>query len=73
MDVGFSVTLDGSFEAARTAVERVVHEPLGTCDTSDGTRTCGLEIAGRQTLILMAESTGKTNEVLVGWFYAYEK
>jgi hypothetical protein len=73
MGVGFSVMVSGSFDAARKAVEGVMHKPLGQCETSDEMRTCALEIAEKKSLLLLGDSSGKSKEVLVGCFYFYEK
>ena len=36
-------------------------------------RTCGLEIAEKRTLMLMAEDSPKATTTLVGCYYFYEK
>ena len=73
MGVGFSVVVSGSFDAAKKAVEGVIHKPLGKCETSDEMRTCGLEISEKKSVMLMGDNSRKSKEVLIGCFYFYEK
>src|SRR4051812_4108669 len=70
---GFSVTVDAPFETAKRNVEKSVGSPLKHCDTSDGMRTCDLQIAEKKTVMLMADATGREKSTLVGCFYFYEK
>jgi len=71
MGVGFSVTVDAPFDKARQAIERAAGKPLSKCETSDGMRSCGLEIAEKRTLMVMAEDGAA--KTLVGCYYFYEK
>jgi hypothetical protein len=73
MGVGLSVNVDAPFDKARQAVEKAVGKPLSKCETSDGMRTCGLEIAEKRTLMVMAEDSPKAATTLVGCYYFYEK
>ena len=73
MGVGISATVDAPFDKARKAIEKVAGKPLTKCETSDGMRTCGLEIAVKRTLMLMAEDNPKATTTLVGCYYFYEK
>ncbi len=73
MGVGLSITVDAPFDKARQAIEKVAGKPLTKCETSDGMRTCGLEIAEKRTLMLMAEDNAKATTTLVGCYYYYEK
>jgi hypothetical protein len=70
---GFSVSVDAPFDTARKAMEKAIGKPLKDCDTSDGMRTCGLEIAEKRTVMLMADATGREKTTLLGCFYFYEK
>ena len=73
MGVGLSVTVDAPFDKARQAIEKTVGKPLTKCETGDSMRTCGLEIAEKRTLMLMAEDSPKATTTLVGCYYFYEK
>lgn len=73
MGVGFSVVLGASFDSAREHVQKATGKTLGDCDTSDGMRTCGVEIARERTITLMAAENSKEARTLLGCFYVYEK
>jgi hypothetical protein len=70
---GFSVAVNAPFDTARKNVEKTIGKTLQHCETSDGMRTCGLEIADKRTVMLMADATGREKTTLVGCFYFYEK
>jgi hypothetical protein len=72
MGVGFSVTVDASFDKARKVMESTLGKRLAKCEASDGMHTCELDIAEQRTFTLMAED-GTTNRTLVGCYYYYEK
>ena len=73
MGVGFSVLVDATFDAARHALEQRLGKPLAQCETSDGMRTCGLQIAEQRTVTLMSSDTPNDKRALVGCYYFYEK
>jgi hypothetical protein len=73
MGVGFSAVLDASFDTVREHVEKAIGKPLKDCETSDGMRTCGLEIAKERTITLMAGENDTQKRTLVGCYYFYEK
>ena len=73
MGVGISMTVDAPFDKARQAIEKVAGKPLTKCETGEGMRSCGLEIAEKRTLMLMAEDSPKATTTLVGCYYLYEK
>jgi hypothetical protein len=73
MGVGFSLTVDATFDDARKAVEKALGKPLEKCESGDGMRTCGLEIAPRRTVMLMAEDRPGVRNALIGCYYFYEK
>lgn len=73
MGVGLSATVDAPFDKARQAIEKATGKSLGKCETGEGMRTCGLEIAEKRTLVLMAEDSPKATTTLVGCYYYYEK
>jgi hypothetical protein len=73
MGVGFSVTVDATFDETRTSLEKTVGKKLAKCETSDGMRSCELEIAQKRTIMLMSGDDPKASETLVGCYYYYEK
>jgi hypothetical protein len=73
MGVGFSLTVDATFEEARKAVEKALGKPLQNCESSEGTRDCELEIAPQRTVMLMAEDKPDAKDTLIGCYYFYEK
>ena len=73
MGVGFSVTVDAPFDQARKSLEKTLGKPLGKCETGDGMRTCGREVAEQRTLTLMADDNPKSATTLIGCYYYYEK
>ncbi len=73
MGVGFSLTLDASFDMTRRALEKKLGHSLEHCDTSDGMRTCELEIADKRTVMLVAGDDPKSTKTLLGCYYYYEK
>ena len=73
MGVGFSVLVDATFDDARQVLERNLGKPLEHCETGDGMRTCGLQIAEQRTVTLMSSDTPGDKRALVGCYYLYEK
>lgn len=73
MGVGFSVVLDASFDTARAAVEKAVGKPFTDCETGDGMRMCGRELAEKRTLTLMADASGASRRALLGCYYFYAR
>jgi hypothetical protein len=73
MGVGFSVTVEASFDTARAHLEKAVGKSLKHCEASDGMKTCDLEIAPKRTLTLMSGDSPKSTSTLLGCFYLYEK
>jgi len=73
MGVGFSVILDAPFDTAREHAETALGKALGQCETGDGMRTCGLEIAKERTVTLMAGEHDTTRRTLLGCYYFYAK
>lgn len=71
--VGFSVTLGAEFDTARLNVEKAIGKKLKDCSTSDGMRMCGLEIAAKRTLMLMASDKDRSARTLLGCYYFYAK
>jgi hypothetical protein len=73
MGFGFSVLLNGSFDAVRKVVEKKLGKSLGKCDDGENMRSCELEIGEKRTVMLMAQDDPKTNSALLGCYYYYEK
>jgi hypothetical protein len=73
MGVGFSLTADATFDDARKALEKALGKTLQHCETSDGMKTCDLEIAPQRTATLMAGDSPKSHQTLIGCYYFYEK
>ena len=73
MGVGFSATVEATFDKARQVFEKSLGKKLGKCEMGDGMRSCELGIADKRTFMLMAEDNSKSTTTLVGCFYYYEK
>ncbi|HEY1629834.1 MAG TPA: hypothetical protein VGF56_00865 [Rhizomicrobium sp.] len=73
MGVGFSVTVDARFDAAKAMLEKTLGKKLGKCETGDGMHMCELKIAEKRTVTLMASDNPKDSTTLVGCYYFYEK
>jgi hypothetical protein len=73
MGVGFSLTVEATFEDARKAVEKALGKPLTKCDTGEGMRSCELEVAPQRTVMLITEDTPGARKALIGCYYFYEK
>ena len=73
MGVGFSLTVDATFDTARQVLEHRIGKPLGHCETSDGMRTCELQLAEQRTATVMASDDPKAKQTLIGCYYFYEK
>jgi hypothetical protein len=73
MGVGFSVTVDATFDVAKQALEEKLGKPLRQCDTGEGMRTCELPIAEQRTVMLMSGDPPNDKTTLVGCYYFYEK
>ncbi len=72
MGVGFSVTVNGSFETAKKAVENAVGKTLKCEADSDEVRACQAEL-GPQKTVTVASDTQGSKSALIGCFYLYEK
>ncbi len=73
MGVGFSLTVDATFDDARKAVEKALGRPLQKCEAGEDMRTCALEIAPQRTIMLMSEDKPGAKDTLLGCYYFYEK
>lgn len=74
MAVGFSVVVDAGFAKTKTSLEKKLGKMFGKCERpSDNMRTCELKIAGKRTVLLMAEDNVNSTTTLFGCYYFYEK
>jgi hypothetical protein len=73
MGVGFSVTVAAKYDEAKHRLEKTLGKPLVHCETSDGMRSCDLQIAEKRTVMLMAEDDPRATSTLIGCYYFYEK
>jgi hypothetical protein len=73
MGVGFSMTVDATFDDTRKAAEKALGQPLKKCESGDNMRMCGLEIAPQRTITLMNEDRPSAKDTLIGCYYFYEK
>ena len=60
MGVGFSVQVKAPFDRAKKAVEQSIGKSLKKCETSDGMRTCELEIGEKKTAMLLSDAAGRS-------------
>ncbi|HEY3637103.1 MAG TPA: hypothetical protein VGK90_03045 [Rhizomicrobium sp.] len=73
MGVGFSLTVDATFDDTRKAAEKALGKPLGKCETGDGMRSCALEVAPQRTVTVMSADKPGAGNTLIGCYYFYEK
>jgi len=74
MAVGFSVTVNASFDKTKSALEKKIGKSLKKCEPpSDNMRTCELTIGEKKTVVLMAEDNPKSTTALFGCYYLYAK
>jgi hypothetical protein len=73
MGVGFSLTVDAGFDKARSTIEKALGRTVPHCETSDGMKSCALEIAPQRSIILMSDDNPKSQQTLIGCYYFYEK
>lgn len=73
MALGFSAAVDVPYDKARAALEKIAGKKLGQCESSDGMKTCALQIAEQRTITVMAVDGQKPEQTLIGCYYFYEK
>jgi hypothetical protein len=73
MGVGFSLTVDATFDDTRKTVEQALGKPLHKCESGEDMRTCELEIAPQRSVTLLAEDKPGARRTLIGCYYFYEK
>jgi hypothetical protein len=73
MGVGFSVMLAVPFDKAKTLFAQKLGKPLTHCETSDGMKSCDLQVADKRTFMITANDRPGESKTLVGCFYYYEK
>jgi hypothetical protein len=73
MGVGISMTVSAKFDEAKLRMEKALGKRFAHCDSSDGMRSCELQIAEKRNVMLMAEDDPKATSTLIGCYYFYEK
>jgi len=73
MGVGFSLTVDATFDEARKAVEKALGKALQKCESGEDMRTCELELAPQRSVTLLAQDKPGARRTLIGCYYFYEK
>lgn len=73
MGVGFSATVAAKFDETKHRLEKTLGKNFAHCDTSDGMRSCELQIADKRTVMLLADDDPKSTSTLIGCYYFYEK
>ena len=73
MGVGFSLTVDATFDEARKALETALGKTLQKCDSGEGMKNCEREIAPQRTVTLLSEDRPGSRHTLIGCYYFYEK
>jgi len=73
MGVGFSLTVEATFDEARKTIEKALGKTLAHCEASDGMKSCELSIAKQRSVMLMAEDKADARRTLIGCYYFYEK
>ena len=73
MGVGFSLSVEGNFDTARAAFEKLAGKTFKTCESGEGMKSCELEVAEKRTLMIVAGENGKSKTTLLGCYYFYAK
>jgi hypothetical protein len=73
MGVGFSLTVDATFDDTRKALETALGKKLQKCESGEDMRTCELAIAPQRSVMLLAEDKPGARQTLIGCYYFYEK
>jgi hypothetical protein len=73
MGVGFSLTVDATFDDTRKALEKALGKSLQKCESGEDMRTCELELAPQRNVMLLAEDKPDAKRTLIGCYYFYEK
>jgi hypothetical protein len=71
MGVGFSLSVDATFDTARAAFEKLAGKKFEACETGDGMKSCELRIAEKKTMMIVAGDNGKSKTTLLGCYYFY--
>ena len=72
MGVGFSLTVSADHARVRAGIEQQLGKPM-TCATSDGVRSCEIELGSKRTAVLMTDQDGRAQSSLVGCYYFYQQ
>jgi hypothetical protein len=73
MGVGFSVTLAAPFDKAKKMFEAKLGKTLAHCETSDGMKSCEIELGPQRTFMLMSSDKPGDPQTLAGCYYYYER
>ena len=73
MGLGFSLTVDASFDTARAAFEKLAGKTFKTCESGEGMKSCELAVAEKRTLMIVAGDNGTSKTTLLGCYYFYAK
>jgi hypothetical protein len=73
MGVGFSLSVDATFDDTRKAIEAALGKTLQKCESGEGMRNCELEIAPQRNIMLISEDKPGSHHTLFGCYYFYEK
>jgi len=73
MGVGFSLSVEATFDTARAELERLAGKTFKTCESGEGMKTCELTVAEKRTLMIVAGDNGKSKTTLLGCYYFYAK
>ena len=73
MGVGYSVIVNGSFEATKASLEKHMGKPFDRCQAASEGKSCERELAKLKTVMLVEGSRGKDAKTAFGCYYLYEK
>jgi hypothetical protein len=73
MGVGFSLSVEASFDKARAVVEKLAGRTFKTCESGEGMRSCELTVAEQRTLMIAAGDNDRSKTTLLGCYYFYAK
>ena len=71
MGVGFSLSVDATFDTARAAFEKLAGKKFEACESGDGMKSCELKVAEKRTMMIVGGDNGKSKTTLLGCYYFY--
>ncbi len=72
MGVGFSLTVSTDHTRARALIEQQLGKPMN-CATSEGVRSCAIELGNKRTAMLITGQNGGAQTSLIGCYYFYQQ